>query len=109
MAYDDTLYRRVRGVLEGHPALSDRKMFGGVCFTVQGNMCCGILGGELIVRVGPDAFAEVMQSPHARMFDFTGRPMTGWLYVAPGGVAKDADLLAWIKRGVDFAMTLPPK
>ena len=109
MAFDDALHRRVRAALRGHPALSERKMFGGVCFTVQGNMCCGILGSELIVRVGPDAFADSMRSPHARVFDFSGRPMTGWLYVASAGIAIDADLSAWIRRGVGFASSLPPK
>jgi hypothetical protein len=109
MAYDVALYQRACAVLEGHPSLSDRKAFGGVCFSVQGNMCCGVHGDQLIVRVGPAAFEAALREPHVRVFDLTGRPMAGWVYVAPPGVAKDADLAAWIRRGVEFAMSLPPK
>ncbi len=109
MAYDVALYRRARAVLEGHPSLGDRKAFGGVCFAVQGNICCGIHGEQLIVRVGPTAFEAAMQQPHVRVFDLTGRPMKGWVWVAPAGVEKDADLIAWIRKGVEFAMSLPPR
>lgn len=109
MAYDAVLYGRVKSILAGLPGARDRKMFGGACFTVQGNMACGILGRDLIVRLPPSAAAEALGQPHVRPFDFTGRPMANWIYVESAGVAEDRDLEAWVRRGVELALSLPPK
>jgi hypothetical protein len=109
MAYDEMLALRVRQAIEEQPDLVEKKMFGGVGFMLRGNMACGVNGDELIVRVGPDNYETALAQPHANVFDMTGRPMTGWVRVSPEGIATDESLSAWVGKGVDFALTLPPK
>ncbi len=109
MAYDEGLAQRIRDVLAGHPALVEKKMFGGVGFMLHGNMACGVNGDDLIVRVGPERYDQALMQPHARPFDFTGRPMKGWVMVGPEGYESDEDLESWVQQGVDFALSLPPK
>jgi len=110
MAYDEGLARRMRQVLDddGHPYV-EKEMFGGLSFLVNGNMSVGITGEDLLVRVGKENDEKALSLPHARPMDFTGKPMKGWIYVAPEGYASDEDLLAWIQRGLDYALSLPPK
>lgn len=84
-------------------------MFGGLAFLLSGNMCVGVVGDELMVRVGPDAYREAMDQPHARKMDFTGRPMKGFVYVGCKGFESDADLGGWVARGIGFASSLPAK
>ena len=109
MAYDEGLGERVRDVLVGLNGISERKMFGGLCFMLNGNMTCGIVGDELMVRVGPDAWPEAIKIPHAREMDFTGKSMKGMVYVGTEGFAEDVDLREWVGRGTAFAGSLPPK
>jgi TfoX/Sxy family transcriptional regulator of competence genes len=109
MAYDEALARRVRTALEGKSGLSERKMFGGLAFMVQGNMCCGIVREELMVRVGPEQYEQALANPFSREIDFTGRPMKGMVMVSRAGVERDADLAGWVKQGYTFAATLPAK
>jgi hypothetical protein len=84
-------------------------MFGGIAFMLQGNMCCGVMKDDLMVRVGPDAHTEALGRPNAREFAMSGRPMPGWVLVTPDGVATDEGLRDWVQRGVDFARSLPAK
>jgi len=84
-------------------------MFGGIAFMVNGNMAVGVSGDELMVRVGKDNHDEAVALHGARIFDMSARPMRGWVAVAPEGFAQDADLDAWIDRGVAFAESLPSK
>ena len=84
-------------------------MFGGIAFMLNGNMAVGVSGEDLMVRVGKEAHDEAMALPGARTFDMSGRPMPGWILVAPEGIASDTDLDAWINRGVAWAESLPPK
>jgi hypothetical protein len=109
MAFDEGLAERIRERTAGRYALVERKMFGGLCFMLDGNMCFGISGSELMVRVGPDGFADALAQPHARVMDMTGRPMKGMVCVADVGVSEDEDLDAWLDRGARFAGSLPPK
>jgi TfoX N-terminal domain len=109
MAYDELLTARIRAALSGESGLKEQKMFGGVCFTLDGNMACGVNKDDLIVRVGPEKNAGALSQPHTRPFDLTGKPMAGWVSVASAGVVSEADLQAWLRQGVDFARTLPPK
>lgn len=109
MAYDEGLAQRVREALEGQSGLVERKMFGGVAFMVQGNMCCGVMNDELIVRVGPEKYPVAMTEPHTRVFDFTGRPMKGFVVVTSEGHASDEALEDWVGRGFQFALSLPAK
>ncbi len=108
MPYDEGLAQRIRETLDP-PGLTEKKMFGGLCFLLHGNMCVGVTGEELMVRVGPGAYAESLAQPHAREMDFTGKPLKGFVFVAPEGFEDDEDLRAWIERGAAFALSLPEK
>ena len=108
MAYDEELARRVRTVLEEKP-IDERKMFGGLCFLYRSHMCCGIVGHELMVRVGPEAYESALAKPHARPMDFTGRPMRGLVYVGAKGIKTEQQLRKWVERGLAYASSLPPK
>lgn len=109
MAFDEQLAGRVRNELSGVEGLTERKMFGGLGFMLHGNMCCGVQSDELMVRTGPDAYAEALARPHARPMDFTGRAMKGFLYVAAEGLRDKDSLAEWVRLGADFARSLPPK
>jgi TfoX/Sxy family transcriptional regulator of competence genes len=109
VAYSRELADSIRIHIGDHPGLTEREMFGGIAFLIGGNMAVGVTGDELMVRVGKDAHAESIALPGARVFDFSSRPMKGWLVVAAEGIATPEDLEAWIERGVGFAETLPPK
>ena len=109
MAYDEGLAHRIRECLEDRDDVSERKMFGGAVFMLSGNMCCGVVADELMVRVGPEGYEEALTQPDARAMDFTGRPMRGMVYVGVSGFAEDEELEAWIERGVSFACSLPAK
>ena len=109
MAYDEGLAWRIRQLLEETPGMVEKKMFGGVGFMLMGNMACGVNGPNLIVRVGPAAYHQALSLPHTRVFDLTGRPMSGWIVVEAAGVEDDPLLEGWVQRGVDFARSLPPK
>jgi TfoX/Sxy family transcriptional regulator of competence genes len=108
MAFDEGLAERVRQ-LGPDPGLSERKMFGGLCFLLNGNMGYGIVGSELMVRVGPAAYVAALGLPHAREMDFTGRSMRGMVFVAEDGISEDDDLKGWLQRGIDFAGSFPAK
>ncbi len=109
MAYDEGLAQRLRELLEDRTDVSEKKMFGGLAFLLGGHMCVGVIGDELMVRVGPDAHERELREPHARPMDFTGRPLKGFVYVAVEGFESDTDLGRWVERGVAFAGSLPPK
>lgn len=109
MAFDEGLAERLHELLEGRKGVTEKKMFGGVCFLLHGKMFVGIVKDSLMVRVGPAAYAEALRQPHARVMDFTGRPMAGYVFVAPGGFDSDRDLRAWVERALQFVSTLPRK
>jgi TfoX/Sxy family transcriptional regulator of competence genes len=109
MAYDENLAERVRHVLAGDPDLTERKMFGGVAFMVDGHMCCGIVGNELMLRLGVDGAEAALAKQHVRPMDFTGRPSAGMVYVAPEGLLGRAALRRWVASARSFVATLPPK
>ncbi len=109
MAYDEALAARIREALVTADDVTERKMFGGIAFMRSGNMAVGVIGTEVMVRVGPEAHDEALARPHVRVMDFSNRPMRGFVYVEPDGVATDADLAEWVAAGVSFAESLPPK
>ena len=109
MAYDQGLAQRMREGLDQIPNLSEKEMFGGIGFMVNGNMACGVNKEEMIVRVGPENYDQALTKPHTRVFDFTGRPMKGWVMIAPEGYESEEDLKYWVEQGVSFAQTLPEK
>lgn len=109
MAYNESLAGRVRNILRDERGVMEKKMFGGLCFMVQGNMCVGIAGEDLMVRCGPAEYAQALKATHARPMDFTGRPMKGFVFVSPEGLKTAAQLRKWISLGVAFAKSLPRK
>ena len=109
MAYDEELADRVRDVLAITPNVSERKMFGGMAFMIAGNMACGIVGSDLMLRLGDDGADAVLDQPHVRPMDFTHRPMRSMVYVGAAGVETDHALRDWIEKAVGFASSLPPK
>ena len=109
MAYDEHLAERIRIVLGSVDAVTERKMFGGIAFMVHGNMACGVIGDELMVRVGPERHDDAMSEPHVRVMDFTNRPIRGMVYVGVPAIASDPDLERWVSLGISFARSLPPK
>lgn len=109
MAYDEKLADRVRDLLERRRGISERKMFGGLAFMVNGNMACGILGKDLMVRVGPDEYDRALQRSGARPMTFTGRPMRGMVYVDPDGCRRASSLKSWVEQGLSYARSLPAK
>lgn len=109
MAYDESLTARVRKVLARRKNLTEKKMFGGIGFMMNGNMCVGVWKEYLILRLGPDQYEGALREPCVKEFDITGRPMKGWVMVEPGGVESDEELRMWAKRAATFTGTLPPK
>lgn len=110
MAYDEKTAERVRELLSGRPDVAERKMMGGLCFMVRGNMCCSVSGrGGLMVRVGADAQDAALTEPHVRPIEMAGRTMTGFVHIAPEGCHTTASLKAWLDRALDFVTTLPAK
>lgn len=97
------------GTTDFIPDVTEKKMFGGMCILVNGNMCCGIVDDTLMARVGPDQYFQCLELPHAREMVFTGKPLKGMIYIDPEGVAEDEDLKAWVERCMTFMNTLPPK
>jgi TfoX/Sxy family transcriptional regulator of competence genes len=109
MAFSEALVQRVRNVLYPLTAAEEKKMFGGVAFMVSGNMTVGVIQDNLIVRVGLENYETALDKPGADLFKPTGKPMAGWVTVAPNGHQTDEDLKYWIKLALEFVKTLPAK
>jgi TfoX/Sxy family transcriptional regulator of competence genes len=101
--YDEALACRIREVLATTPGLSERKMFGGLAFLLDGRMCCGVVRDQLMVRVPKADYDACLRQPHARKMDFTGKPLKGFLYIAADGIKTKAALSRWIARGKEAA------
>lgn len=109
MGYDRNLADRTRPLISRRRGFSEKQMFGGLGYLLHGHICVGVWKESLIVRVGPDQYGEALREFAVREFDITGRPMTGWVMVGPEALADPDDLRDWVRRGVDFVRTLPPK
>ena len=109
MACDERLTERVLRILEEEPTLVQKRMFGGVAFMLQGNMACGVIGNDLIVRVPRSEYEAALARPHVREMDFTGRTMRGWVVVEPEGTKDQGSLQDWVDTGASCALSLPPK
>jgi TfoX/Sxy family transcriptional regulator of competence genes len=110
MAYDEALAARVRELVAGEPALTEKKMFGGLAFLIGGNMAVAASGqGGLLVRVDPAESDALIASSNARMMEMRGKQMPGWLRVGAGDVETKRELSTWVQRGVEYARSLPPK
>jgi TfoX/Sxy family transcriptional regulator of competence genes len=109
MGYDESVADRVRKALAGVDGVSEKKMFGGIAFMVRGNMCCGVIRDKLMVRVGPEAYGSMLEKPHVHEMDFTGRPLTGFLYVEAQGFGSSKELKYWVRMATGYALSLPAK
>lgn len=109
MTYDRGLAQRVREVLATRPNISEREMFGGLAFLVDGKMFVGIRNSSLMARIGPERHQDALAMPHVRVMDFTGRPMKGYVYIDPPAISTDHDLKAWVLWCVEFVARLPGK
>ncbi|MHC4840725.1 MAG: TfoX/Sxy family protein [Planctomycetota bacterium] len=109
MAYDEKLAARVRKALDDHGPVVEKKMFGGLCFMLNGHMVAGVVRETLMMRVGPDNYEKVLKLNHAAEMDFTGRPMKGMVYVETEGVKTLTQVRKWLKHATGFVLTLKPK
>jgi len=110
MTYDENLANQLRELLADEDAIAEQKMFGGLAFLLHGNMAVSASRtGGLLVRVDPADTHAALARPHATLMEMGGRMMDGWITVGPEGLKTKRDIAAWVKRGVSFAKTLPPK
>ena len=109
MAYSESLADKIRSILKKRRGVTEKKMFGGLCFLIDGKMCCGVEKNRLVVRVGPKNYATLLKRKHVRPMDFTGRPLTGFVYVLPQALKTKTTLAWWIDLGLQWARSLPKK
>ena len=109
LSYDPEAAERVRQLLSGRDDVVEKRMVGGLSFLVNGNMCCGITGTALMVRVGAEGREQALGQPHVRPMQFGGRALSGFICVEPDGFAADDALARWVQRGLDFVAGLPAK
>ena len=107
MAFDEKLAARIRSQLGKKKGLTEKKLFGGIGFLLNGNLACAVSKEEMLVRVEPEATETILKKKHTRVFGT--RPMKGWILVAPEGLKTAKALATWIEIGVDYAGSLPPK
>ncbi|MBS0204715.1 MAG: TfoX/Sxy family protein [Planctomycetes bacterium] len=109
MAYDESLAQRIRDGFARMSGITEKKLFGGIGFLLNGHLCVGVWKESLIVRLDATEGAAALYEPHVREFDVTGRPMKGWILVDPAGLEEDRSVNEWLQRAFDFVSTLPPK
>jgi len=109
MPFDETLAARIRDGLARKKNIEEKKMFGCICFFLNGNALVGVWKDRLIARLGSDEGELALREPHVRAFDITGRPMRNWVAVEPKGVEDDGQLKDWLERATKFVKTLPKK
>jgi TfoX/Sxy family transcriptional regulator of competence genes len=109
MAYSEQLAERMRAVIGTRDAVTERRMFGGIVWLVDGNMAVGTFGEDMMVRLSPEDAAEAIARPQVVPMEMRGRPMRGFVVVRAAGIEDDADLAHWIDEGAAFATSLPPK
>ena len=109
MAFDEGLAQRVRELMNDHLGYEEKNMFGGIGFLLHGNMACGVIREDLIVRVGADNYTDALLKPNVELFDMTGNAMTGWVVVKEPGYRLDNDLIDWVSQGTEYSLSLPAK
>ena len=107
MAYDVHLADRIRSILQSAGEFSERKMFGGLAFMINGHMCCGVLKTDLVLRLTPEEADAALREPHNRPLDFTGKPMKSMIYVSAIGTDSDQALATWVRSAVKLARSAP--
>lgn len=109
MAFDEVLAQRVRELFNNRLGYEEKKMFGGIGFLLHGNMACGVIREDLIVRVGADNYTDALLKPDVELFDLTGKAMTGWVVVKETGYRSDSDLNGWVTQAAEYSLSLPAK
>lgn len=109
MAYDDAVADQIRKTLKRRRGITERKMFGGMAFMLHGNMVCGVIKKDIVLRLGEDRAAKALQEPHTRKMDFTGRVIKTMVYLSPQGYQSEDQLRSWIGRAFDYVKSLPAK
>jgi TfoX/Sxy family transcriptional regulator of competence genes len=109
MTYDERLAERVRRGIPPRGDIVEKKMFGGLSFLLDGKMFVGVSDTDLMVRVGPEAYEAALARPHVRPMDFTGRPLTGYIFVGAAGSRSDAAVAEWVRLSMAFVGTLLKK
>jgi len=107
--YNINIDSKIRELLSGRRNIESRKMFGGVCYLLRGNMFSGLYKDFLILRLGDKGAQEALRSKYVKPFDITGKPMKGWVMVDEKGFRSDDELSAWLEEALDFVKTLPEK
>jgi TfoX/Sxy family transcriptional regulator of competence genes len=109
MAYDEALADRIRDAIGPRKGVTERKMFGGVAFLLDGTMFCGVTKDDLMVRVGPQRYEASLAKAHVRPMDFTGRPMNGYVFVGAAGTRKEDAIRKWVELASGFVAALQRK
>jgi TfoX/Sxy family transcriptional regulator of competence genes len=109
MAYSEKLAERITKLLKPQKGVIEKKLFGGIAYMYKDKMMVGIVKDDLMVRCLAGDYESLLKKPHAREMDFTGRPMTGFLYIAAAGIKTDKQLQKWLDVGIEYAIKSPPK
>ena len=109
MPYNAQIEKRINKITADWTGIASKKMFGGICCLLNGNMVCGVYKDFLILRLGEKEALAALEKPHVKPFDITGRPMKGWVMVADEGIAQDAQMKTWLEKARKFVVALPPK
>ena len=106
MAFSESLAARTRDALARERSISEKKMFGGLCFLLNGKLLVGVFKDSLLVRLGADGAKSALTKPHVREMDFSSRPMKGWVVVEPDGIDSDRQLKEWVQQAIEFVVTI---
>ncbi len=109
MPYNEDIEKRILNIVNDWDNTDSKKMFGGICHLIRGNMFCGVYKDFLILRLGVEHAKISMELPFVGPFDITGRPMKGWVMVEEQGLTTEESLRNWLDQAKSFASTLPPK
>jgi TfoX/Sxy family transcriptional regulator of competence genes len=109
LVYNEQLASKIRTIVARRKGWTEKKMFGGIAFMLNGKMCCGVIKDDLLVRVGAERNDEALALANSRPMDFTGKPMKGFIYVDSKGWSKDAALKKWVDMGIDYVSSLENK
>jgi TfoX/Sxy family transcriptional regulator of competence genes len=109
MPYDEKLARRMQDIIGDLKNYGQKKMFGGICYLINGNMFCGVYKQLLILRLGEENAEKALRMPFVKPFDITGKPMKGWVMVEQNGLPTENDLRTWLFKAKEFVDSLPPK
>jgi TfoX/Sxy family transcriptional regulator of competence genes len=109
MAYDEGQAQRIREHVQGEPGITEKRMFGGLAFLVDGHMAVAASEGGLLLRIDPAEMGTLSSRPGVRPFEMRGRPMSGWLHVGDEAIVEEEELRHWVDIGITYARSLPPK